>query len=128
MLLSEKKRQYSRRRVPIHSQLIKLGLLDYVEGLRVKGETLLFHPGDWITKWFHRLMKNLGVKGKKSLQGLRPTVTMKLYEAGVDGETRRALLGHSGNVDETDYLRLSLKTLSENLEKLKYPIGQTHGH
>jgi integrase len=122
------KDQARRRRVPIHSQLIKLGLLDYVEGLRARGETLLFHPGDWISKWFHRLLKNLGVKGKKSLQGLRPTVTMKLYEAGVDGETRRALFGHSGNVDETDYLRLSLKTLSENLEKLKYPIGQTHGH
>jgi integrase len=66
-------------------------------------------------------MKRLRIPGEKTLHGLRPTVTTKLHAAGVDGETRRELLGHSGkDVHETVYLRLSVKTLSESLEKLRY--------
>lgn len=125
------KNKASKRKVPVHSHLIALGFLGYVEERRTKGAALLFSKkstskgrataGDSVSKWFHRLLKKLNVKGSKSLHGLRPTVTTKLHEAGVDGETRRELLGHSGkDVHESVYLRLSLRTLSENLEKLKY--------
>lgn len=125
------KNKASKRKVPIHSRLVKLGLLTYVEERRTKRETLLFSKkstskgrataGDSVSKWFHRLLKKVKIKGKKSLHGLRPTVTTKLHEAGVDGETRRELLGHSGkDVHEAVYLRLSLKTLKEGLEKLEY--------
>ncbi|GMV51977.1 MAG: hypothetical protein AMXMBFR67_35200 [Nitrospira sp.] len=124
------KNKSSKRRVPIHLRLISLGFLDYVEKRRSEGETLVFSKkssgkgratvGDSVSKWFHRLLKHLTVKGSKSLHGLRPTVATKLHEAGVDGETRRELLGHSGkDVHETVYLRLSLKTLKESLEKLE---------
>jgi integrase len=125
------KNKSSKRRTPIHSHLIKAGLLEYVELRKANGDTLLFTKrntikgrataGDAVSKWWHRLMKRLRVPGDKTLHGLRPTVTTKLHAAGVDGETRREILGHSGkDVHETVYLRLSVKTLSESLEKLRY--------
>ncbi|HQR43496.1 MAG TPA: site-specific integrase, partial [Gemmatales bacterium] len=130
------KNKSSKRRVPIHSHLIKLGFLDYVESRRSKGETLVFSKaakkvgeggretvGDSVSKWFHRLLLRAGVNGKKSLHGLRATVNTKLHEAGCDGEVRRELLGHSGkDVNETVYLRLSLKTLSDGLERLEFKV------
>ena len=125
------KNKASRRRVPIHSHLIELGLLDYVEWMRAKGETLLFPKdkrkkgratmGDAVSKWFARTVRSLKVPGKKTLHGFRPTITTRLYEAGCDGETRRELLGHSGkDVHETVYLRPSLPVLSVHLEKLNF--------
>ena len=76
--------------------------------------------GDTVSKWFHRLLKKVGVKGKKSLHGLRPTVITRLHEAGVDGESRRQLTGHSGkDVHETVYLRPSLPAL-KHLEKVNF--------
>ena len=123
------KKKASRRRVPIHSHLIELGFIDYVEWMRKKGETLLFPKdkrkkgratmGDAVSKWFARTVKGLKVPGKKTLHGFRPTVATRLYEAGVDGETRRELLGHSGkDVHEQVYLRPPLAMLNGHLEKL----------
>jgi integrase len=55
------------------------------------------------------------------MHGFRSTVTTRLHEAGVDGELRRELLGHSGkDVHETVYLRPSLPVLSGHLEKLDF--------
>ncbi len=128
------KNKSSKRRVPIHSALIMLGLLDYVEERRAEGETLVFPKvsqrkggrlsvGDGVSKWFHRLMKRLGVKGEKSLHGLRPTLITRLHEAGVDGESRRQLTGHSGkDIHETVYLRPSLPALKMHLEKVDFRL------
>ena len=101
--------------VPIHSHLIELGLLDYVEAMKARGDTLVPESeekkgratmGDAVSKWFARTVRNLKVPGKKTLHGFRPTVTTRLYEAGVDGETRRELLGHSGkDIHESVYPR-----------------------
>lgn len=127
------KTQASKRRVPVHSHLVKLGLLKYVEARRNNGETLLFSKkakggrmgratvGDGVSKWFHRLLKRLKVPGSKCIHGLRSTVTTKLYEAGVDGETRRRLLGHAGKDEhEARYLRPPVKVLREHLERLDF--------
>jgi integrase len=128
------KNKSSKRRVPIHSALIMLGLLDYVEERRAKGETLVFPKvsqraggrqsvGDSVSKWSHRLMNRLGMKGEKSLHGLRPTLTTRLHEAGVDGESRRQLTGHSGkDVHETVYLSPSLPALKMHLEKVDFRL------
>ena len=121
----------SGRRVPIHSHLNELGFLDYVEAMKARGETLLFPKaknkkgratmGDAVSKWFARTVRSLKVPGKKTLHGFRPTVTTRLYEAGVDGETRRELLGHSGkDVHEQVYLWPPLPVLSGHLEKLNF--------
>jgi integrase len=65
------KTKISKRRVPIHSHLIKLGLLDFFDGRRAKGAKLLFDTakgrgscGDAVSKWFARLLKELRMPGK----------------------------------------------------------------
>ena len=77
-----------------------------------------------IRKWLHRLLKRVKVPGSKCIHGLRSTVTTKLYEAGVDGETRRRLLGHAGKDEhEARYLRPQVKVLREHLEKLDFRLA-----
>jgi integrase len=124
------KNKASRRCVPIHSHLIELGFLHYVDTMRARKESLLFPktttkgratPGDAVNKWFHRLLLKLSIPGEKSLHSFRPTMTTKLYESGVDGETRRELLGHSGkDVHEITYLRPPLPVLKTHLEKVNF--------
>jgi integrase len=126
------KNKASKRRVPIHSHLVELGLPHYVKQRRSTGEQLLFSKqrnagkgretvGDGVGKWFARLLVKEKISGKKSLHSFRPTVTTKLYEVGVDGETRRELLGHSGkDVHEQVYLRPPLQSLRLHLEKLNF--------
>ena len=116
------KNKASKRRVPIHSYLIRLGLLKYIEVRRGKGHKLVFGEGhgDPVSKWFSRLLKKVKIEGK-NLHGLRSTVNTKLHECGCDPKTRCGLLGHGGvDVNETVYLRLSVKTLREGLEKMRY--------
>jgi integrase len=65
------KTQSGNRIVPLHPQLIELGLLDYVEEIRNRNETKLF-PNlkksqvasyrSQVNQWFSRYLKNLGIK------------------------------------------------------------------
>ena len=61
----------SRRKVPIHSELIRLGLLDYVDSVKEQGAKLLF-PG-WnpssagraagvAERWFRKLIRTTGLR------------------------------------------------------------------
>lgn len=64
------KTESSRRRIPLHSALIDIGLLDYIEWLKKQGETQLFPElrpdckgsllGNW-SKWFNRHLDGLGI-------------------------------------------------------------------
>ena len=126
------KTKASKRRVPVHSHLMELGFLNYVKERQAAGELLLFSKkrnegkgrktvGDAVSKWFARLLVKEKIAGKKSLHSFRPTVTTKLYEAGVDGETRRELVGHGAkDVHEAVYLRPPLVPLRVHLEKLNF--------
>jgi len=66
------KNDNARRLVPIHSQLVTLGLLSYVENLRQKGETRLFPEltlepttSHEASKWFGRYRRRAGVTAKQ---------------------------------------------------------------
>ena len=58
----------SKRLVPIHHDLIKLGLLDYAKGLAVAGQARLFpdwEPEDKVNRWFLRsFLPSLGINDK----------------------------------------------------------------
>jgi hypothetical protein len=59
----------SRRRAPIHSSLIQLGLLDYVDRIKQAGHVRLFPAltkgdsgdADPVEKWFGRVVTKLGI-------------------------------------------------------------------
>jgi integrase len=96
----------SERIVPLHPELVRLGLLDYVDALRKSGKDRLFPrakvgsvngAGNFLSAAFGRHLTALGVKakvGKVGFHSLRKTVIQTLQTAGVPSEVRAQLVGH----------------------------------
>lgn len=93
------------RRVPIHSQLIELGLLDFHERQRADGYERLFPDytytpksgyGDKLSKWFNRTFTgNLGIKSDAHVfHGLRHTFATRLIQADIPTERVQFIIGH----------------------------------
>lgn len=101
------KTESSRRRVPIHPQLIvKWKFLDYVETRRKDGADASLFPalredsrgvltGGW-GKWFSRYLRGtIKIKdARKVFHSFRHTFVTICRECGIDEETRSALTGH----------------------------------
>lgn len=97
-LADASKNQRSKRLVPIHDDLVRLGFLNHVERLRASGDTLLFPEWakrtDKVNDWFNNtFLVNIGVKSKhKVFYSFRHTLAPELARAGV---TRAcAVAGH----------------------------------
>lgn len=139
------------RIVPVHSKLIKLGLLDYVEAAKMGGHKILFpqwkvvrgRAGDNPSRWFVRFLDDIGLKhkeGDKKLAGMhafRKTVLTQAYR-GKFIRDMLPIIGHeSGLVDETgkglpavtlDYIdaearEIPLSKKKETIEQLKFDIA-----
>ena len=96
----------SERCIPIHSELVRLGLVRYVEHLKTKNETMLFPElkrirgklGHDVSKWFirYRRSRKVGMMndGKKCFHSFRHGVSDCLKQKGVAEEKVTGLLGH----------------------------------
>lgn len=102
------KNEQSKRRVPIHPELLRLGFIDYVESTAPNPDDHVFpllRPGGpdnklgyYFSKWWTRYRKDIGVYMKGvDYHSFRATVATKLAEADVSLEVRNELLGHEGN-------------------------------
>jgi len=100
------KTEVSLRTVPLHPELLKMGLLKWVNEKREAGQTRLFPAakatavngqGNWITKAFSRHLAEVG-KGwepaKRGFHSLRKTFIQELQGAGVVSELRAQIVGH----------------------------------
>lgn len=117
------KNEASKRLVPLHPDLLGMGLWDYVERLRAQGEERLFPgkridlksgAGNAVSKGFRYLvydvleMKPRRAKGKLAFHSLRKSVIQRLQK-NLQGERRKALVGHEagdGNLAITTNGRL----------------------
>lgn len=118
------KNESSKRLVPLHPDLLKLGLLDYVEELRKRGEERLFPlmridskagAGNSISKAFSYYLSGLNIKprrknGTVGFHSLRKNVIQELQGSELSEERRRALVGHEngerrGDVHKEVYQR-----------------------
>lgn len=95
----------ARRRVPVHSRLIELGLLEYRNRQKALGRERMFpdytyHPkhgyGDKLSKWFNRTFtQGLGIKSDAHVfHGLRHTFATRLGQADVPTERIQFIIGH----------------------------------
>jgi len=124
--------------VPIHSELIRIGLLDYVDELKVAKEVRLFpdlnneNPkkryGYAATKWFgDTLRKTIGYEKSQGycFHSFRKLFIQRLQNVTeVDRQVRKALVGHSpGNGDSHEVYegRYDADVLKSNIEMLVYP-------
>jgi len=124
------------RQVPVHSQLIQLGLLKFVETRRKKGETRLFdiEPGaggylsDKPSKFFNNMIRRItdpdpDRPGKLVLYSTRHTVISKLRAAGVRQDVSMQLVGHEDGVFHdvhAGYGDHSLLSLRDAVNKVTY--------
>lgn len=94
------------RRVPIHSELKRLGFLDYVEKQRAIGQILLFPQltsggadgrlGHGYSKWFARYRQDVGLYRKGlDFHSFRHTATTLMQHAGVAIAAIDELTGHA---------------------------------
>lgn len=102
------KTQTSKRLVPIHPDLVQLGLVERVERLRAKGEERLFPKmridskagaGNSMSKAFSYYLSKLGIRprrknGTVGFHSLRKNVIQQLQGSSLPAERRRALVGH----------------------------------
>ncbi len=121
------------RRIPLHSSLLTLGFLQYVQTVKEAGHVRLFHQfqkgkstyADAAGKMFSRIVRGLGMTDTRLvLHGLRHLGITKLAEAGCPPDISRVLTGHSGrDVHDTVYVhgdRFKLSALRDGLNKLRY--------
>jgi len=132
----------SHRRVPIHSALIGLGFLDFVQQQRGNGLVHLFPNMKWderkkndksykvsqrFTNWWAEYSRTIVPDPQKSFHSFRHTVTERLRNAGVEEALNDALTGHATPGQGARYGRdrnggrYSLTVLGSAIEKLSYP-------
>jgi integrase len=134
------KTQTSERVVPIHSELRRLGFLDYVaEKRRRESEKAWLFPlvapekrgglKAWSKWWGHYLRDHIGIEDRDMVfHSFRHGFTDRARAAGVAEEVRKALMGHSdastvsGGYGAKNMLhRWGAKVLRDAIEKIDYP-------
>ena len=131
------KTKESKRRIPIHPQLIELGILEYRDAAVAKGWEWLFQSikpdinGRRSTRaggWFRKFLTRIGVKGDErgGAHRFRHTLADRLRAAGVDEYDIGMVFGHKVDIARmtTKYGRTVSGTLQQRfdiLSKATYP-------
>ena len=124
------KNKKSVRRVPIHSDLIKLGFLDYVDNLRNKNPTSFIFPeyanyggqaGNKFTDFFIAYRRNLGIDSpRKKFHSFRNTFISELESKDIYTPRIQRIVGHSWSITQDGYVDSELKDLWEAVEKADF--------
>ena len=125
------KTQTSLRRVPIHSQLLKLGLWDYVEKLKAMGFDRLFpnrpelHPEKMAALQWAKWIEKCGIEDKrKTFHSFRSTVITQLHNAGAPAAGIQRVVGHAVegmNGIHAKYVReIQLALMRDTIEAIVY--------
>jgi integrase len=123
------------RRVPVHQELVRIGLVLYRQRLldrEASPESLLW-PGvsqsaRW-SKWFGRYLRRTVriIERKKVFHSFRHTFKRMTRDAGLQEELHDTLTGHSGNgsVGRSYGSGFSLRTLIAAMDKITAPLDLT---
>lgn len=120
----------SRRTLPIHPILLKLGLIEHVDTMRATGHTRLFPDleatrgkyGHAPSKWFSRYKAKQGISDpRKTFHSFRHTFIDDLREASVQDSLIKRMVGH---IDSTVTFgvygsRIPLQAMLNALEKIE---------
>lgn len=119
------------RDVPIHSELIRLGFLDYVASAQKQSSGSLWpdlptregKPGGYFSQWFGIYRRGLGFGKAPDFHCFRHTVRTQMSEAGIPEAVIDTLVGHevNGSVGAKVYTHRTPRTLSDAIEALSHP-------
>jgi integrase len=117
------------REVPLHSELVRLGFLEYVEAMRKADNERLWpiltfrtgKPGGYFSGWFSDARK-LAPEPVPDFHSLRHTVRTKMTEAGIADSVQDRITGHEvkGSVGATVYAH-PVAILRSAVEAVTYP-------
>ena len=128
--LKSTKTKGSMRVLPVHSELIKLGLIDYHAGIVARSETQLFpeikpdkrgfYSGD-PSAFFNEYFRDIGVKVDKSVNfhSLRHGIADAFRNAGYYDEQFNVLLGHAKATTTGIYGNVPQGILSERVKMIE---------
>lgn len=125
------KTKTSRRRVPVHDTLLKVGILDLIDGKakthRLFPEIVKGPDGRYSTnfsKWWGRYARAVGFhKENTAFHSTRHNFTDALRAAELPEYINRALLGHVDGSPHGQYGgKVPIEQLKKNLDKVHYPI------
>ena len=122
----------SRRAVPVHPMLVKLGFMDFVGEQRKgnpdgrvfadieKGKDGYYSHN--FSKWFSRYTKQVGVKtSRTSFHSFRHSFKDALVQGGVEDTKIKALLGHADNSVTSQYgSKFTPGLLAKEVAKVAY--------
>lgn len=131
------KTQSSKRQVPIHSELIRLGFLDYVRDIKDAGHASLWptmhlnkeKPSHGFSLWFNETPRHAvkDADGNKvdipEFHCLRHLVRSTMAEANVPEADQDDITGHAtrGSTGTRVYRHATMKKLQAAIESLHYP-------
>lgn len=123
----------SRRTVPIHPELLRLGFQEYVASLDKSGRLFPDLKPDQFekqtgnfSKWWGRWARGLGVTDRRKVfHSFRHAFKAACRRAGIQEETHDLLTGHRGagvgrSYGRADYSPALVKTLSKAVGKIEY--------
>ncbi|MES2279896.1 MAG: site-specific integrase [Pseudomonadota bacterium] len=119
------------RLVPVHSELVRLGFLEYVKSRKNAGDIQLWpmlpkrsgKPGGYFSQWFGMQKTKLELGTIPDFHCFRHTVRSQLAKKNTPESTIDAVIGHKsvGSVGARIYTHRSLEDLSQVIEQLDYP-------
>lgn len=129
------KAEASRRKVPIHADLLSLGILDQVRQWRDAGRVRLFDELKPDSKGYfsHKPSKRLNAlierivdadpdePGKLVFHSTRHTVATRLRAANVRKDVSEAIVGHEGTDTHSGYGTSDIPTLKDAVDRIVYP-------
>ena len=134
------KNKSSRRKLPLHPELLRCGLLAYVEARRRNGDIRLFPAlrpsvsgqvtGNW-SKWWGRYTDSLGITDpRKVFHSFRHTFKRACRMARIEEELHDALTGHtSASVGRRYGDGVPLEVLADAVAKVGYKgLDLSHLH
>jgi integrase len=126
----------SKRIIPIHSELMRLGFLKYTERIRAESNSSLWpelsqrknKPGGYFSNWFGEYRAGIGIVGYPDFHCFRHTVRSMLSEHEVPEQAIDSILGHQvkGSTGAKIYTHRTLKYLKNVIEKLEFKTLKLH--
>ncbi len=125
------KTEAARRTVPVHSELIRLGFLDYAKAIKALKSKSLWpalrlaptKPSNYFSAWFKTIRAVEGGKELPDFHSFRHTVRSKLASAGVSEPMIDVLIGHevTGSEGSKVYTERTPEDFRRAIERINYP-------
>lgn len=124
------------RKIPVHSELISLGFLEYARQAQGDGKENLWSdlkfrknkPGGNFSNWFGEFRRSLGISETQDFHSFRHSVRSQLAEKEVSEPVIDLIMGHqiSGSTGAKVYSHRTLGYIKTAIEKIEYKGLELH--